>query len=58
MPDRLELHGRIEQRLEIMWKSGFLNEVVNLIENNDFNENLPSMRSVGYRQAMEFLQKC
>lgn len=56
MPDRLELHGRIEQRLEIMWKSGFLNEVVNLIEKYDFNENLPSMRSVGYRQAMEFLK--
>jgi tRNA dimethylallyltransferase len=24
---------------------------------NDLDENLPSMRSVGYRQALEFLQK-
>lgn len=57
MPDRLELHKRIEKRLEIMWKNGFLNEVKELMGKYDFEENLPSMRSVGYRQAIEFLKK-
>lgn len=57
MPDRLELHKRIEKRLEIMWKNGFLNEVKELMGKYDFDENLPSMRSVGYRQAIEFLKK-
>jgi len=57
MPDRLELHKRIEKRLEIMWKNGFLNEVKGLMGKYDFGENLPSMRSVGYRQALEFLLK-
>ena len=56
MPDRVELHQRIQKRLEIMWKMGFLNEVRHLIENYDLDANLPSMRSVGYRQALEFLQ--
>ncbi|MFV5591252.1 tRNA (adenosine(37)-N6)-dimethylallyltransferase MiaA [Acinetobacter variabilis] len=57
MPDRLELHKRIEKRLEIMWKNGFLNEVKGLMGKYDFDENLPSMRSVGYRQVIEFLKK-
>ncbi|ATO20220.1 tRNA (adenosine(37)-N6)-dimethylallyltransferase MiaA [Acinetobacter sp. LoGeW2-3] len=57
IPDRVELHKRIEKRLEIMWKIGFLNEVENLMKKYDFDENLPSMRSVGYRQAIEFLKK-
>ncbi|WP_313483742.1 tRNA (adenosine(37)-N6)-dimethylallyltransferase MiaA [Acinetobacter variabilis] len=56
-PDRLELHKRIEKRLEIMWENGFLNEVKGLMGKYDFDENLPSMRSVGYRQAIEFLKK-
>ena len=56
IPDRVELHKRIEKRLEIMWKIGFLNEVENLMKKYDFDENLPSMRSVGYRQAIEFIK--
>ncbi|QPF36870.1 tRNA (adenosine(37)-N6)-dimethylallyltransferase MiaA [Acinetobacter sp. TTH0-4] len=57
LPDRVELHERIEKRLKIMWDIGFLNEVESLIVKYDLNENLPSMRSVGYRQALEFIQK-
>ncbi|QER39947.1 tRNA (adenosine(37)-N6)-dimethylallyltransferase MiaA [Acinetobacter suaedae] len=57
MPDRLELHQRIEQRLSKMWSIGFLNEVEELIRKYDLTDNLPSMRSVGYRQALEFLLK-
>jgi tRNA dimethylallyltransferase len=56
LPDRLELHGRIAQRLDKMWDIGFLNEVESLIEKYDLDENLPAMRSVGYRQALEFLK--
>ncbi len=57
LPDRVELHQRIEQRLSKMWDIGFLSEVEALIEKYDLDENLPSMRSVGYRQALEFLLK-
>ena len=57
MPDRLELHQRIEQRLRKMWDIGFLHEVEELIRKYDLNDNLPSMRSVGYRQALDFLLK-
>lgn len=56
LPDRLELHARIEQRLEKMWEMGFLNEVEFLMEKYDLNDNLPSARSVGYRQALDFLK--
>ncbi|MEN8427448.1 tRNA (adenosine(37)-N6)-dimethylallyltransferase MiaA [Acinetobacter schindleri] len=56
IPDRVELHKRIEKRLEIMWEIGFLNEVENLMKKYDFDENFPSMRSVGYRQAIEFIK--
>ena len=57
MPDRVELHQRIEQRLSKMWSIGFLNEVEGLIGKYDLSDNLPSMRSVGYRQALDFLLK-
>ncbi|CAG69152.1 tRNA (adenosine(37)-N6)-dimethylallyltransferase MiaA [Acinetobacter baylyi] len=57
LPDRIELHKRIEQRLFKMWSIGFLNEVESLIKKYDLNDNLPSMRSVGYRQALDFLLK-
>lgn len=56
LPDRVELHKRIELRLKIMWDIGFLNEVEHLIEKYDLNDNLPSARSVGYRQALDFLR--
>lgn len=39
-----------------MWNIGFLNEV-ELIKKYDLNDNLPTMRSVGYRQALDFLLK-
>lgn len=57
LPNRLELHERIEKRLKKMWEIGFLNEVEVLIKKYDLNENLPSMRSVGYRQVIDFLLK-
>ena len=56
MPDRVELHERIQLRLNKMWEIGFLNEVEFLIGKYNLNEDLPSARSVGYRQALDFLK--
>ncbi|MEC7119324.1 MAG: tRNA (adenosine(37)-N6)-dimethylallyltransferase MiaA [Pseudomonadota bacterium] len=55
MPERAWLHQRIALRLELMWSQGFLNEVQQLRSNPNVNSALPSMRSVGYRQAWEYL---
>lgn len=57
MPERLELHGRIEQRLNHMWQAGFLDEVKYLIRKYDLSPDTPSMRAVGYRQVINFLLK-
>ncbi|MEN6670142.1 tRNA (adenosine(37)-N6)-dimethylallyltransferase MiaA [Psychrobacter sp. B38] len=57
MPDRPWLHKRIEQRLDIMWTDGLLNEVIGLLETYPLTPNLPSMRCVGYRQVLEYLVK-
>lgn len=53
---RSVLHQRIEQRFELMLKQGFLDEVKALQQRGDLHAQLPSMRSVGYRQAWEHLQ--
>lgn len=57
MLNRAELHQRIALRLEQMWDIGFLDEVKNLIEKYNLDNDLPSMRCVGYRQILEYLQK-
>jgi tRNA dimethylallyltransferase len=55
MPDRSELHKRIEKRFIKMMNEGFLEEVKNLRQNKNLNLDLPSMRCVGYRQAWQHL---
>jgi tRNA dimethylallyltransferase len=54
--DRAELHRRIEARFDSMLASGLLEEVRRLRERGDLNPALPSMRSVGYRQAWDHLE--
>ncbi|VUD40636.1 tRNA dimethylallyltransferase [Thalassocella blandensis] len=49
------LHDRIALRFKQMLKDGFLEEMRGLIARGDLHENLPSMRSVGYRQAWDYL---
>lgn len=49
------LHERIAQRFDQMLAEGFVDEVKQLKEKWQLNENLPSMRCVGYRQILEFL---
>jgi tRNA dimethylallyltransferase len=53
--ERSHLHQRIERRYQMMLKAGFIGEVTPLYNRSDLNLDLPSMRSVGYRQAWEYL---
>lgn len=53
--DRAQLHQRIEQRFDAMLALGFLDEVKTLRARGDLHPALPSMRSVGYRQAWRHL---
>jgi tRNA dimethylallyltransferase len=54
--DRAVLHQRIAQRFDTMLEQGLVDEVRRLRANYpDLQENLPSMRCVGYRQAWQFL---
>ena len=55
MPDRDTLHKRIKQRFLSMIEAGFVQEVEKLYKNPKLNENLPSIRCVGYRQAWQYL---
>jgi tRNA dimethylallyltransferase len=52
---RAWLHQRIAQRFDAMLAAGFLDEVQTLRARGDLVPDLPSMRSVGYRQAWEAL---
>jgi tRNA dimethylallyltransferase len=54
--DRAELHRRIETRFDAMLAAGFLDEVRSLMARGDLDPDLPSMRSVGYRQAWQHLR--
>lgn len=56
-PDRAWLHNRIAQRLDNMWHQGFIEEVIELRGSYDLDENMPSMRCVGYRQVWDYLEK-
>jgi tRNA dimethylallyltransferase len=53
--DRAILHERIAQRFSQMLTEGFLDEVKSLVARGDLNLEMPSMRSVGYRQVWEYL---
>ena len=54
-PERSVLHGRIERRFDDMLAAGFLDEVRALRARWTLAPDLPSMRAVGYRQAIEHL---
>jgi tRNA dimethylallyltransferase len=55
--DRARLHERIEHRFDRMLAAGFVEEVRGLRARADLHADLPSMRSVGYRQAWEHLEQ-
>ena len=54
--DRAALHRRIAARFLAMLKAGFLDEVRALKARGDLHADLPSIRSVGYRQAWDYLE--
>ena len=54
--DRALLHERIAQRFDAMLEAGLLDEVRALHARDDLHADLPSMRSVGYRQAWRFVE--
>lgn len=53
--DRAVLHERIATRFDMMLEQGFEKEVSKLYERSDLHEDLPSIRSVGYRQMWQYL---
>lgn len=53
--DRSVLHQRIEQRFHAMLADGFEAEVKTLYQRGDLHADLPSIRSVGYRQLWQYL---
>ena len=54
--DRADLHRIIAARFEQRIKDGFIEEVEHLREKYDLNAELPSIKSVGYRQVWQFLE--
>ena len=56
IPERAELHRRIEQRLDAMLDSGLVEEVRTLRKKYALTAGMPSMRAVGYRQVWEYLE--
>ncbi len=54
--DRAVLHERIAQRFDLMLDAGLIAEVENLRARGDLHEDLPSIRSVGYRQVWHYLE--
>lgn len=54
--DRAVLHQRIANRFELMLKQGFIEELKTLLSQYpQLNSESPSMRCVGYRQALSYL---
>ena len=53
--DRAELHQRIEQRFDVMLEQGLEQEVRTLLDSG-VQPDTPSMKMIGYRQMLEFLQ--
>jgi tRNA dimethylallyltransferase len=53
--DRAVLHERIAQRFAAMLAEGFMDEVQRLFQRGDLTLETPAIRSVGYRQAWEYL---
>lgn len=54
--DRSYLHQRIEKRFHQMMEQGFLQEVELLYQRGDLHPDLPSIKSVGYRQMWQYLE--
>lgn len=54
--DRAALHAAIARRFDAMLEAGLVDELRGLRSRFDLAAGMPSMRSVGYRQAWEFIE--
>lgn len=54
--DRHVLHGRLAERLKLMMRRGFLEEVARLRARGDLTARHPALRAVGYRQLWAHLE--
>ncbi|TCJ11868.1 tRNA (adenosine(37)-N6)-dimethylallyltransferase MiaA [Parasulfuritortus cantonensis] len=55
-PERAVLHERINRRFRMMLEAGLVDELRRLRAGYALDPALPAMRSVGYRQAWQFLE--
>lgn len=53
--ERDALYEKIEQRVDLMLKKGFLREVESLLERG-YDQDCPGMQILGYRQLLSYLQ--
>lgn len=53
--DRAQLHQRIAERFELMVQQGLVDEVQGLRKRYELSLSMSSMKSVGYRQAWQYL---
>ena len=53
--DRKLLHLQIEKRFDQMLEKGFMQEMLSFYQREDLHDDLPAMRSIGYRQAWQYL---
>jgi len=54
-PDRETLYKRLEQRLEVMFSSGLLEETADILARG-YPENSKPFESIGYKQALQMLK--
>lgn len=53
--NRLELYDKINNRVDLMFEKGWLDEVKILLESKIIYPHLRSMQSLGYRQIIDYL---
>ena len=53
--DRSLLHDKIEQRSKKMFDSGFVDEVISIKNKYNLSTDSKSMKAIGYKQIMSFL---
>ena len=53
--DRSKLHKNIKERTKMMFKNGFIDEVMSIRKKYSITSNSQSMKSIGYKQVMSFI---
>jgi tRNA dimethylallyltransferase len=56
VPERAHLHAEIEKRFDAMLRAGLADELRDLKNKFPLTPDMPSMRTVGYRQVWQFLE--